>query len=130
MAMNTELGQQIADAADQEDVVIIESLLRGNELIVLQQTTDENGEPLEEEGDLSVVLAELDDEVAVISFTDIHFAEKFTEVFADKMEEDSPQIVVTGDSLMDGLPNECGLLVNPGSEQECFFPPGTFATTE
>jgi len=78
MAMNTELGQQIADAADQEDVVVIESLLRGNELIVLQQTTDENGEPLEEEGDLSVVLAELDDEVAVISFTDIHFAEQFT----------------------------------------------------
>lgn len=123
-----DLGGLIADAADEQDAATAANIIRSGEFIVLQQIDPESGESQEiEEGDISVVLAEWEDETAVVCFSKMQFASDFTEEIAGEIPEghDLPAVILDGDSLLDGLPEDCGLLLNPGAETECYFPPGS-----
>lgn len=123
------LGEQIAGAADVGDIAVVASIIRGGSFIVFQQIDMESGDiEQDEEGNFSVVLAEVDDDTAVVCFSDAEAAAQFSQDIADDLPAGRtlPPVMLDGDTLLDGLPPDCGLLVNPGSESECYFPPGAF----
>lgn len=125
-----DLGGLIADAADSDDIELATSIIRGGDFIVFQQVDVESGDTEEDdEGNFSVVLAEVDDETAVVCFSGEEWAANFATEIADELPEghELPSVVLGGDVLLDGLPGDCGLLVNPGADSECYFPPGCFA---
>jgi hypothetical protein len=67
---NIQLGVEIAAAAETNDASKAEELIRANEFIVLQQIDLETGEiEVDEEDNFSVVLAEVDEDMAVVCFT-------------------------------------------------------------
>ncbi|MFK7737156.1 MAG: SseB family protein [Pirellulaceae bacterium] len=128
MQCDAELGKRIANAVEEEEFAVAASLIQAGVFIVFEQIDPENEESAEdEEGNFSVVLAEVEDELAVVCFSDEEAAQNFA---SEVVEEDIPEghelpaIVLNGESLLEGLPDECGLLVNPGVETECYFPPG------
>ncbi len=125
---HVDLGGLIADAADAHDAAVAASIIRSGEFIVLQQIDVEHGESEEAaEGNFSVVLAEMEgDENAVVCFSHPDFVEHFVEEISDEIPlgRELPAVMLDGESLLDGLPSDCGLLLNPGAETECYFPPG------
>lgn len=126
---HVDLGGLIADAAEADDAAVAESIIRSGQFILLQQIDTESGEVEEdEEGNFSVVLAEVDEDVAVVCFTNGEAVGRFTQEIAGDIPEghELPTVMLEGDDLLDGLPEDCGLLVNPGEETECYFPPGCF----
>lgn len=125
-----DLGGLIADAADEQDADTASNIIRSGEFIVLQQIDPESGqsEPIDE-GDISVVLAEWEEETAVVCFSKMQFATDFTSEISEEIPEgrDLPAVILDGVSLLEGLPEDCGLLLNPGAETECYFPPGSLS---
>ncbi len=130
---NDNLSTRIVEAIAAEDIVLLESLIRGGEFILFQQIDPETGlVDQDEDGNFNVVIAELEDDMAVVCFTDSSIADKFVETAVEDLPVGSelPRVMLDGDTLLDGLPEDCGLLLNPTSEEECFFPPGTFEVGE
>lgn len=129
-----ELGHLIADAANADDPVVAESLIRGSDFILLKQIDEDEPLPSDDEDDaeFAVVLAEMEDldEEAVICFTTQSAADDFTQALDIDLPPgiELPALPVDGESLLNGLPVEVGLLVNPGTEDECYFPAGCFST--
>ncbi len=124
-----DLGGLIADAAEANDATVAENIIRSGEFIVFQQIDVESGEVEEDgEGNFSVVLAEVDEELAVVCFSNQEAADQFAIEIGEDLPEGTelPAVMMGGDMLIDGLPEDCGLLVNPGTDNESFFPPGCF----
>ena len=124
-----DLGGLIADAAEANDAVVAESIIRGGDFIVFQQIDMESGEIEEDDdGNFSVVLADVDGEMAVVCFSNTDASTNFaSEISVDLPPgRELPSAVLDGNTLLDGLPEDCGLLLNPGAETECYFPPGCF----
>lgn len=128
-----DVGDLIAAAADSNDLLVAVSIIRSGDFIVFQQVDPENGEVEEdEEGNFSVMLAEVDEDTAVVCFSNEDAAANFAAEIADDLPEgqELPSVVLPGEILLDGLPSDCGLLINPGAESECYFPPGCFEDSE
>lgn len=128
-----DLGGLIADAAEANDATVAENIIRSGEFIVFQQIDMESGEVEEDgEGNFSVVLAEVDDELAVVCFSSQEAADNFAQEIGEDLAEgqELPAVMMDGNMLIDGLPDDCGLLVNPGTDNESFFPPGCFQWDE
>jgi SseB protein N-terminal domain len=126
---NIQLGVEIADAAETNEASKAEELIRANEFIVLQQIDLETGEiEVDEEDNFSVVLAEVDEDMAVVCFTSLTAAESFMDEVCEELTGGTrlPAVVLEGNQLLDGLPEGIGLLINPTTEQECYFPPSCF----
>ena len=79
-----------------------------------------------------MVLAEVDDDLAVVFFSNPQAAASFAKDISEDLPEGHslPSVPLDGNTLIDGLPEDCGLLLNPGDETECYFPPGCFAWDE
>lgn len=130
---NVQLGVEIADAADANDASRAEELIRGNDFIVLQEIDNETGEALMDEEDrFSVVLAEVEEDMAVVCFTSLSAAENFMNEVCDELTGGTrlPVVVLEGNDLLDGLPDGIGLLFNPTTEEECYFSPSCFEFEE
>ena len=125
---HVDLGGLIADAADADDAAVAASIIRSGDFIVLRQIDVEAGETEQDlEGNFSVVLAEMEgNENAVVCFSNQQFVANFVEEISGEIPlgRELPAVRLDGDSLLDGLPSDCGLLLNPGAETECYFPPG------
>ena len=124
-----DLGGLIADAAEANDATVAENIIRSGEFIIFQQIDLESGDvEQDEEGNFSVVLAEVDDELAVVCFSNQEAADLFAKEIGNDLPEgrELPAVTMDGNMLIDGLPEDCGLLVNPGTDNESFFPPGCF----
>ena len=122
-----DLGGLIADAAEANDATVAENIIRSGEFIIFQQIDLESGEiEQDDEGNFSVVLAEVDDELAVVCFSNQEAADLFAKEIGSDLPEgrELPAVTMDGNMLIDGLPEDCGLLVNPGTENESFFPAG------
>lgn len=123
-----EVSQRLHSAASSQDVAVAASLIRDSNFIVFKQIDPEKevDEPVDDGGSFSVVLAEIDEDMAVVCFSQQAAAEDFARDIADDMPtgRELPAIALDGDALLDGLPDDCGLLLNPGSDVECYFPPG------
>ncbi|MEZ6136590.1 MAG: SseB family protein [Pirellulaceae bacterium] len=130
---NVDLGGLICDAAEADDAAVAASIIRSGQFILLQQVDFESGEVEEdEEGNFSVVLAEVEDDTAVVCFTNSAAVSNFAAEIAEDIPEgrELPAVVLEGNDLLDGLPEDCGLLINPGEETECYFPPGCFEASD
>lgn len=128
-----DLGGLIADAAEANDAAVAENIIRSGEFIIFQQIDLESGEIEEDdEGNFSVVLAEVDEELAVVCFSSQDAADNFAKDIGRELPDGRqlPAVVMDGNMLIDGLPEDCGLLVNPGTENESYFPPGCFLWDE
>lgn len=123
-----DLAGLIADAAEANDASVAASIIRSSEFIILQQIDAEGQIEQDEEGNFSVVLAEVDEDTAVVCFSNPQAAANFIEEIRDDIPggRDLPAVTLDGESLLEGLPEDCGLLVNPGDETESYFPPGCF----
>lgn len=130
---NIQLGVDIAAAAETNDATKAEELIRANEFVVLQQIDLETGEvEIDEEDNINVVMAEVDDDMAVVCFTSLSSAESFMDEVCEELTGGTrlPAVVLDGNQLLDGLPEGIGLLINPTTEQECYFPPSCFEFDE
>lgn len=128
-----DLGGLIADAAEANDATVAENIIRSGEFIIFQQIDLESGDLEEDdEGNFSVVLAEVDEDLAVVCFSSQEAADIFAKEIVEDLPEgrDLPAVVMDGNMLIDGLPDDCGLLVNPGTDNESYFPPGCFLWDE
>jgi hypothetical protein len=124
-----DLGGLIADAAEANDATVAENIIRSGEFIIFQQIDLESGEVEEDDdGNFSVVLAEVDEDLAVVCFSNQDAANNFAKEIGNDLPEgrELPAVVMDGNMLIDGLPEDCGLLVNPGTDNESYFPPGCF----
>lgn len=124
---NVDLGGLIADAADDDDAVTAEKIIRSGAFVVLQQIEEEGVQAPDEDSDqFSVVLAEVEEELAVVCFSNAESVPAFIEHIAEDIPVggDLPPVLLDGNDLLDGLPGDCGLLLNPGTDTECYFPPG------
>lgn len=126
---NSVLGSQIALAAEEDDAEKAETLIRANEFLVLQMLeTDECEGELHEEEQFAVLLAEVEDDLAVVCFSDSTSAENFMDQVCDDLAggQRLPAVLIDGNQLLDELPESIGLLVNPTTGDECYFPPSCF----
>jgi hypothetical protein len=73
------------------------------------------------------MLAEVDEDHAVVCFSNQEAASDFATEIGEELPagRELPAVMLDGDTLLDGLPEDCGLLINPGTEVECYFPPGS-----
>jgi hypothetical protein len=127
---NPSLGSEIAQAAEDNDALKAEELIRSHEMIVLQRIDVETGQvEFDEDENFSVVLAEVDEDIAVVCFSHFNAASSFMDSVAEDLTGGSrlPAVVLDGNELLDGLPDSVGLLVDPTTENECYFPPSCFS---
>jgi hypothetical protein len=127
---NLTLGSEIAEAAEENDAVTAEQLIRSHEMIVLQRIDPETGQvEFDEDDNFSVVLAEVDEDIAVVCFSNFTAASSFMDSVCEDLTGGSrlPAVVLDGNELLDGLPESVGLLVDPTTENESYFPPGCFS---
>lgn len=130
---NTQLGEDIANAAEANNPERAEELIRAHEFIVLQQIDLETGEiEVDEEDQFSVVLAEVDEDLAVVCFSSYSAAENFMDTIGNDLTGGKrlPAVILDGNELLDGLPDSIGLLVNPATDSECYFMPQCFSSSE
>lgn len=127
---NPTLGSEIAQAAEDNDAFKAEQLIRSHELLVLQRIDVETGEvEYDEDENFSVVLAEVDEDVAVVCFSNFSAATSFMDSVCDELTDGQrlPAVLLDGNELLDGLPDSVGLLVDPTTDNECYFPPSCFS---
>lgn len=120
------LGDELAEAMATGKFSEVDRVIRANDFLLLQQFNPETGEvELSEDGSFHVVLVEVDDTTAVVAFTQDQYASEFLNDVQEELPEaeEFPAVVLDGNTLLDGLPEECGLLVNPGMETECYLSP-------
>lgn len=121
------VGEALATAAEEGDVDEVLRIIRENDFVVLQQFDPESGEVNEnEDGSFNVVLVEIEEDTAVVVFTHEKFAGEFLREVGEELPdaEHYPAVMLDGNTLLDGLPGDCGLFINPGAPTECYFPPG------
>ena len=121
------IGDALVMAHEQGDLTEVHRIIRSHDFMVLQQFDPETGEVSEnEDGSFNVVLVEVEEDAAVVAFTQEKFAAEFLHDVEDDLPdaENYPAVMLDGNALLDGLPEDCGLLINPGAQTECYFPPG------
>ncbi len=134
---NVDLGGLVYDACDNEDYATAERILRSGMIYVLHQIDEASPEmpdmeDEDSEAEFNVVVAEADGIVAMMCFTALEHVDAFLDSISDELPEDFeiPVVGMDGNTLMDGLPDDMGLLVNASTELECFFPPGIWEGAE
>ncbi len=126
-ALDDMVGEALALAVEEGEVIEVDQIIRKHDFLVLQQFDPETGEVDEnDDGSFNVVLVEVDEESAVVAFTKEKFASEFLHDVEEELPhaENYPAIMLDGNTLLDGLPEDCGLLINPGAPTECYLPPG------
>lgn len=121
------IGEALALAFEEGEIAAVDIIIRKHDFLVLQQFNPETGEVDEnDDGSFNVVLVEVDEESAVVAFTQEKLASEFLADVEDELPhaENYPAIMLDGNTLLDGLPEDCGLLINPGAPTECYLPPG------
>ncbi|RMF38982.1 MAG: hypothetical protein D6753_14840 [Planctomycetota bacterium] len=132
-----DLGGLVFDACGQEDYETAERILRSGMIYVLHQIDESSPdmpdlEDEDAEAEFNVVVAEADGVIAIMCFTALEHVDAFLDSISEELPEDFeiPVVGMDGNTLIDGLPDDMGLLVNAGTELECFFPPGVWAGSE
>ncbi len=126
------VGEALALAVEEGEEAEVDQIIRRHDFLVLQQFDPETGHVDEnDDGSFNVVLVEVDEESAVVAFTQEKLASEFLlDVEEDLPEiENYPAIMLDGNTLLDGLPEDCGLLINPGAPTECYLPPRSPSTS-
>lgn len=126
------IGQQIVDAVDADDFDLIEHLIRTNDLIFFHEVNPETGEVEMDEEGFNVMAVSVEGEEALLCFTDVSIVDHFIEHGFEETSDEGevPTVKIQGNSVLDELPPDLGILLNATSEGELYFPPGVFEWDE
>ncbi|HBE70443.1 MAG TPA: hypothetical protein DDW52_20025 [Planctomycetaceae bacterium] len=126
------IGKQIFDAVDADDFDLIEHLIRTNDLIFFHEVNSQTGEiEMDDEG-FNVMAVSVEGEEALLCFTDVTIVDHFIEHGFEETSEEGevPTVKIQGNSVLDELQSDLGILLNATSEGELYFPPGVFEWDE
>jgi hypothetical protein len=79
---------------------------------------------------VSALIVETEEFPALVAFTSADSAKAFAESIVDEVEDEMVQLEVDGQSLIQLMSDELGLLINPESEDEVMLEPGLLGTEE
>lgn len=115
--MSESLENQLADAIQERDAVLVRRLMEQAEFVLLTVNSDETGEDEDEDGP-HVMSKEVDGMELVVAFTNDQAAGDFVHSASDlyQNDEDVQGYVLDGDALLQYMPPEYGLLLNPESD--------------
>ncbi|QEG00933.1 hypothetical protein Mal15_50090 [Stieleria maiorica] len=116
MSDSTEsLESQLATAIEQRDAVLVRQLFEAAEFVLLTMSDDEDDD---DEG-ANVFSTDLDGMHLVVAFTSEQTAGDFVHSMEEYYEEgdEIEGYVLDGDALLQYMPPEHGLFLNPESEQ-------------
>jgi len=115
MSESTEtLESKLSEAVDQRDAVLVRQLIDGAEFVLLTLPDEED----DEEG-ANVFSTDLDGMELLVAFTNEQTAGDFVNSMEDLFEEgeEIEGYVLDGDALLQYMPPEYGLLLNPESDE-------------
>jgi len=115
MSESTEtLESKLTDAVDQRDAVLVRQLIDGAEFVLLTLPDDEADD---EEG-ANVFSTDLDGMELLVAFTNEKTAGDFVNTMEELFEDDDEieGYVLDGDALLQYMPPDYGLLLNPESD--------------
>ncbi|MCA9192428.1 MAG: hypothetical protein KDB03_11725 [Planctomycetales bacterium] len=120
-----DLGELIAECAETDNWDQMQELFESNVFFVLHR-------PGQESDEIELALIDVEDELAIVSFTNAEFADSFQRELAEEIEDFEPLAIlpIDGQTLLAGMFSDGGLLLNPGTEFEVYFPPGYFEYDE
>jgi len=120
MSDSSEKNPQLFDAISDRDATKIRQLILEMEFVLININHN-----LEDEDDVSTLTADVEDFDVIVAFTSEklagEFVESMDEIFDEAESVDG--VVVTGDALLDYLPEELGLMVNPDDEAKGIIDP-------
>lgn len=108
------LEDKLAAAMESRDAVVVRQLMEDAEFVLLSVSDEED----DDEDAANVLSADIDDVEMLVAFTNESAAQKFVGTMDDMYEEDDEieGYVLDGGALLDYMPPEHGLLLNPESE--------------
>ncbi len=112
---------ELVAAISDQDAVAIKSLLASGEFILINVQSPEDED---DEDAIGALTAELEDQEVLVVFSSEEHAGIFVTAQSDMFDEDEEVqgFMVEGDLLMDYLPEEFGLLLNPESDDVQLIP--------
>ena len=116
MSESTEtLESKLTEAVDQRDALLVRQLIDGAEFVLLTLPDDADDD---EEG-ANVFSTDIDGMELLVAFTNEHAAGDFVNSMEDLFEEgeEVEGYVLDGDALLQYMPPEYGLLLNPESDE-------------
>ena len=117
--MSEPLENQLADAIQERDAVLVRRLMEQAEFVLLTVNSDETDEAADDDEDGPHVMSkEVDGMELVVAFTNDQAAGDFVHSASDlyQDDEDVQGYVLDGDALLQYMPPEYGLLLNPESD--------------
>ena len=116
MSESTEtLESKLAEAVDQRDALLVRQLIDGAEFVLLTLPDEESDD---EEG-ANVFSTDVDGMELLVAFTNEHAAGDFVNSMEEMFEEgeEIEGYVLDGDALLQYMPPEYGLFLNPESDE-------------
>ncbi|KAA5539285.1 hypothetical protein FYK55_24535 [Roseiconus nitratireducens] len=107
------LESKLADALEQRDAVLVRQLMAEAEFVLLSLPDEDDDEDA-----ANVLSADIDDMEVLVAFTNEKAAEAFVQSMDEMYDEDDEieGYVLQGDALLDYMPPDHGLLLNPESD--------------
>lgn len=104
------LESKLADALEQRDAVLVRQLMAEAEFVLLSLPDEDDDEDA-----ANVLSADIDDMEVLVAFTNEKAAEAFVQSMDEMYDEDDEieGYVLQGDALLDYMPPDHGLLLNP-----------------
>ena len=119
MSDSSEKTTQLMAAIEERDAATIHSLVMKMEFVLINIRSGEDDE------DVTTLTADVDDFDVIVAFTSEKLAGDFVksmdEIFDDAESVDG--IVVEGETMLDYLPEEIGLLINPEDDDSAVVDP-------
>jgi hypothetical protein len=115
----TPVDPSLVTAINDRDASTLRQRITDAEFIVI---SIEDDEAVEEDEALSALTAEIEDQPVLVAFTSEQHAGRFVREKGDMFEEDSEiqGFLVAGEALIEYLPEEYGMLLNPESDDALF----------
>lgn len=106
-------ARQLLDAAAEEDADQVAALLPQVDFTIVESPDESEGE------DKAALVAEVEGAPAIVAFTSNEHAQAFAESASELLDDDGslPAFIVPGANLLENLPEDFGLLLNPESEE-------------
>ncbi|MEM6470609.1 MAG: SseB family protein [Planctomycetota bacterium] len=112
------LEYDLAEAIEARDAVRLRQLIDSAEFVLIAVAEDEGDEEEDEEASASVFSTQVDEADLLVAFTNEEAASEFVSEMGEEFDDDEEieGYVLDGDALLDYMPPEHGLFLNPESE--------------
>ncbi|MDM4016903.1 SseB family protein [Roseiconus lacunae] len=114
--MSESFESQFVDAVEKRDAALVRQMMAQAEFVLLAVADDEDDS--EEDGAANVFSTEVDGMDLLVAFTSDEAARNFIDLRRDQYEEDEEigGYILGGETLLEYMPPEHGLYLNPDTE--------------